>query len=76
MVKVDASELHFPVTYPDLATAWSAMLARGAVASAVHTIGKIEVYQHFADTFIPVVGSDGTIRDDNAFRYLIAAKPV
>jgi len=76
MVPVDASELDFPVTYPDLATAWSAMLARGAVASALHTVGKVEVYQHFADTFMPAVRADGTIRDDNAFRYLIAAKPV
>jgi SAM-dependent methyltransferase len=73
---LDAGELHFPVSYPDLATAWSAMLARGRVAAAVTSAGKAEIYQHFADTFGPAVRSDGTIRDDNAFRYLIAMKPL
>ena len=74
--RVDGSELHFPITYPDLGTAWSAMLARGAVASAIPTVGKSEIYQHFTDVFTPAVRSDGSIRDDNAFRYLVAAKPV
>ena len=73
---LDAAELHFPVSYPDLATAWSAMLARGPVAAAVQSIGKAEIHRHFTDTFTPAVGPDGTIRDDNAFRYLIAGKPV
>lgn len=73
---LDTAELHFPITYPDLATAWSAMLARGPVAEAVRNAGKTEVYQHFLDTFGPAVRSDDTIRDDNAFRYLVAAKPV
>lgn len=73
---LDAAELHFPITYPDLATAWSAMLARGAVASAFHRMTRAEIYQHFADTFTPAVSPDGTIRDANAFRHLIAGKPV
>lgn len=73
---LDSGELHFPITYPDLATAWSAMLARGRVATAVHEAGKPEVYQRFLDTFGPAIRPDGTIRDDNAFRYLVARKPI
>lgn len=73
---VDNTEMHFPITYPDLGTAWSAMLARGAVASAVPVVGKSLIYDHFTDVFAPAVRADGTIRDDNAFRYVVAAKPV
>jgi SAM-dependent methyltransferase len=73
---LDTGELQFPITYPDLATAWSAMLARGQVTAAVHEHGKPEVYQRFLDTFAPAVRADGSIRDDNAFRYLVAGKPV
>jgi ubiquinone/menaquinone biosynthesis C-methylase UbiE len=75
LARVDAGELQFPITYPDLATAWSAMLARGQVATLAWN-SKTQIYQHFTDVFGPAVRPDGTIRDDNAFRYLIAEKPV
>jgi SAM-dependent methyltransferase len=74
--RLDGSELHFPVTYPDLPTTWSAMIARGCVADAVDTAGKDAVYEIFTDVFAPARRADGSIRDENAFRYLIAAKPV
>jgi SAM-dependent methyltransferase len=73
--RLDGSELHFPVTYPDLPTTWSAMIARGCVAALVDTAGKDVVYEAFTDVFAPAVRADGSIRDENAFRYLIAAKP-
>lgn len=74
--RLDGGELHFPVTYPDLPTTWSAMLARCCVADAVDAAGKYAVYDIFADVFTPAVRADGSIRDENAFRYLVAAKPV
>jgi SAM-dependent methyltransferase len=73
---LDGSELHFPVTYPDLPTTWSAMIARGCVASLVDTAGKDAVYDVFTEVFAPAVRADGSIRDENAFRYVVAAKPV
>jgi SAM-dependent methyltransferase len=73
---IDRSELDFPVTYPDLPTAWSAMLARGCVASAIDTHGKQAVHATFTEVFSPAVRADNTIRDENAFRYLVAGKPV
>jgi ubiquinone/menaquinone biosynthesis C-methylase UbiE len=74
--RIDGSELDFPVNYPDLATAWSAMLARGRVAAVVELTGRDPVYEAFLDVFAPAVRADGSIRDENTFRYVIAARPV
>jgi SAM-dependent methyltransferase len=73
---IDGSELDFPHTYADLATAWSAMLARGCVGRALHLAGKDAVYQVFLDVFGPAARADGSIRDENVFRYLVAGKPL
>jgi SAM-dependent methyltransferase len=74
--RVDGSELDFPVTYPDLATAWSAMVARGLVGHAIHLAGRDAVYQVFLDVFGPAVRTDGSIRDENVFRYMVGRKPL
>jgi SAM-dependent methyltransferase len=74
--RLDGSELHFPVTYPDLQTTWSAMIARRCVADAVDTVGEDAVRDVFTEVFTPAVRADGSIRDENAFRYLVAAKPL
>jgi SAM-dependent methyltransferase len=73
---VDGSELDFPFTYPDLATAWSAMVARGCVGQAIDLVGKDPVYELFLDVFAPAARADGSIRDENVFRYVVARKPV
>jgi ubiquinone/menaquinone biosynthesis C-methylase UbiE len=72
LTKVDGSELAFPFSYPDLATAWSAMIARGCVGPSVAELGKDAVYEVFLEVFTPAVRSDGSIRDENVFHYLIA----
>jgi hypothetical protein len=74
--RIDGSELDFPFTYPDLPTAWSAMVARGCVGRAIDLAGKDAVYEVFLDVFAPAVRHDGSIRDQNVFRYLVAGKPV
>ena len=76
LVRIDGSELDFPVTYPDLATAWSAMVARGRIAAVIDFAGKDAVHEIFLDVFGPAVRADGSIRDHNVFRYLVAGKPV
>lgn len=76
LIRLDGSELDFPVSYPDLTTAWSAMLARGCVRATIEVCGKESVHEAFLDVFAPAVRPDGSIRDDNVFRYLVAAKPV
>lgn len=76
LVRIDGSELDFPVTYPDLATAWSAMAARGWVARVIDIAGKEAVYETFLDVFAPAVRLDGSIRDHNVFRYEVTEKPV
>ncbi|HEU5476105.1 MAG TPA: class I SAM-dependent methyltransferase [Actinophytocola sp.] len=74
--RIDGSELDFPVNYPDLGTAWSAMVARGRVRAAIGLAGKAAVYEAFLDVFAPAVRTDGSIRDENTFRYVIAARPL
>ncbi|HEV2784431.1 MAG TPA: methyltransferase domain-containing protein [Actinophytocola sp.] len=76
MIRIDGSELDFPFTYPDLATAWSAMVARGCVGDALDIAGKDAVYEVFLDVFAPAVRADGSIHDENVFRYIVAGKPV
>src|SRR5262249_41877925 len=49
LTRVDGSELAFPFSYPDLATAWSAMIARGCVCPAVAELGKDAVYEVFLE---------------------------
>jgi SAM-dependent methyltransferase len=72
---VDSGELDFPITYPDLTTAWSAMIARRCVSDTL-AMGKNAVYTTFTEVFSPAIRPDGTIRDNNTFRYLVAQKPV
>jgi SAM-dependent methyltransferase len=74
--RVDGGELDFPITYPDLTTAWSAMIARRCVADAIAIVGKDSAWAAFTEIFTPATGSDGSIRDNNAFRYLVAQKPI
>ncbi|HEU5108278.1 MAG TPA: class I SAM-dependent methyltransferase [Micromonosporaceae bacterium] len=76
LVRVDGSELDYPVDYPDLSTAWSAMMARGAVAEAIAVAGREPVHAAFLDVFGPARRPDGSIRDENTFRYVVAQRPV
>lgn len=72
--RADGSELAFPFSYPDLAIAWSAMLARGCVGPSVAKLGKEAVYEVFLEVFTPAVRADGSVRDENVFHYLVAVK--
>lgn len=74
--RIDGSELDYPIEYPDLATAWWAMLARGQVAEVVAVAGRDAVHAAFLDVFAPALRPDGSIRDENTFRYVVAARPV
>jgi 2-polyprenyl-3-methyl-5-hydroxy-6-metoxy-1,4-benzoquinol methylase len=74
LTKVDGSELAFPFSYPDLTTAWSAMIARGCVGPAVTELGKDAVHALFLEVFTPAARADGSIRDENVFHYLVATK--
>jgi ubiquinone/menaquinone biosynthesis C-methylase UbiE len=74
--RLDGSELDFPVTYPDLDTAWSAMLARGRLAATIEAAGHALARDTFVDVFGPAVRADGSIRDHNVFRWTVARKPL
>jgi SAM-dependent methyltransferase len=74
--RIDGSELDYPVEYPDLATAWSVMMSRGRVAEAIAVAGRDAVHTAFLDVFGPARRPDGSIRDENTFRYVVAARPV
>jgi len=68
-------EVPCPFVYPDLATGWRGQSSIGPFRRAIDMAGE-EVVQ---DTFVEVLSQfrqpDGSYRQENVFRYIIAGKP-
>jgi SAM-dependent methyltransferase len=71
-----AVEVPCPFVYPDLATAWRGNKAGGPLRRAIEAAGEAVVRRAFEQAHAPHRRPDGTYRQDNVFRYLIAVKPV
>jgi SAM-dependent methyltransferase len=68
-------EVDCPFIYPDLPTAWRGQSSIGPFRWAIETAGEDVVYAAYAEGLAPYRQPDGSYRQDNVFRYLIAAKP-
>ncbi len=67
-------EIECPFVYPDLATAWRGMGASGPFRKAIETAGEDAVREAFFDAHAPYRRPDGSYRQENVFRYVIARK--
>lgn len=67
-----ADEVPTPYIYPDLDTAVRAQLAAGPSRKAIEHSGLMATVDAIRDAFADSRQRDGSYRQDNAFRYLIA----
>jgi SAM-dependent methyltransferase len=68
-----SGEVAAPFHYPDLDTAVRAQLAAGPARRAIEHAGQTATAQAVRDAFACSRQSDGSYRQENAFRYLIAS---
>jgi hypothetical protein len=61
-----------PYIYPDLDTAVRAQLAAGPSRKAIEHAGLMATVDAIRDAFVDSRQPDGSYRQDNSFRYLIA----
>lgn len=67
-----ADEVPTPYVYPDLDTAVRAQLAAGPSRKAIEHAGLLPTVAAIRDAFAGAQQPDGSYRQDNAFRYVIA----
>lgn len=70
-----AGEADCPFAYPDLATAWRGQSAAGPFRKAIEILGEDTAREAFFDAHEPYRQPDGSYRQENVFRYVIAGKP-
>jgi hypothetical protein len=63
-----------PFTYPDLDTAWRGQSSAGPLRKAIQIAGEDTVLAAFSEALTPHRRADGTYRQNNVFRYVIATK--
>jgi SAM-dependent methyltransferase len=71
-----AVEVDCPFSYPDLATAWRGNRAGGPLSRAVEVAGEDAVRRAFEAAHAPHRRPDGSYRQENVFRYVVAGKRV
>lgn len=69
---VDGAEVDCPFTFPDLATGWRGQSAVGPFRAAIDTVGADAVRAAYGAALEPFRQPDGSYRQDNVFRYVIA----
>jgi SAM-dependent methyltransferase len=69
---VTVGDVATPLIYPDLATAVRTQLSSGPAANAIRHAGLAAVRGALTRAFAPSRKPDGTYRQDNIFRYLVA----
>ncbi|GIF66434.1 hypothetical protein Ais01nite_44690 [Asanoa ishikariensis] len=68
------AEVRCPFTFPDLATGWRGQSAVGPFRTAIATIGPDAARAAYAAALEPFRQPDGSYRQENVFRYVIAAR--
>jgi SAM-dependent methyltransferase len=69
---VTVGDVANPLIYPDLATAIRTQLSSGPAANAIRHAGLAAVRGALTRAFAASRTPDGTVRQDNVFRYLVA----
>jgi SAM-dependent methyltransferase len=70
-----ADDVPTPFVYPDLATALRAQLSSGPARRAIETAGEPATRDALTAAFATSRQPDGSYRQDNSFRYLVARVP-
>jgi SAM-dependent methyltransferase len=71
-----SGEVACPFIYADLATAWRGQSSIGPIQRAIEIAGEPAVRDTFVDELGRYRRPDGSYRQENMFRYIIAGKPV
>lgn len=75
LVATASGEVDCPFVYPDLATAWRGQASTGPFRRAIELVGEDVVRSSYAQALTAFRQPDGSYRQHNVFRYLIADKP-
>jgi SAM-dependent methyltransferase len=75
LVETASGEVDCPFVYPDLATAWRGQASIGPFRRTIEVVGADLVRRTYLDALTPFRQPDGTYRQNNVFRYVIADKP-
>jgi SAM-dependent methyltransferase len=75
LAEVASGEVSCPFVYPDLATGWRGQASIGPLRRAIAIAGAEAVRAVFDDALEPHRQPDGSYRQDNVFRYVIATRP-
>jgi SAM-dependent methyltransferase len=75
LVPTGSGEVSCPFVYPDLATAWRGQASIGPLRRAIDIVGEGAVRAVFDETLAPHRQPDGSYRQDNVFRWIIATRP-
>jgi SAM-dependent methyltransferase len=70
-----AGEVSCPFVYPDLTTAWRGQASIGPFRRAIEIAGEDVVRDMFAEVLRRYRQPDGSYRQENVLRYVIAGKP-
>jgi SAM-dependent methyltransferase len=70
-----SGEVSCPFIYPDLATAWRGQSSIGPIQRAIEIAGEAVVRTTFVEVLDRHRQADGSYRQENVFRYVIAGKP-
>jgi SAM-dependent methyltransferase len=68
-------EVSCPFVYADLATAWRGQSSIGPFRRAIEIAGEDAVREAYVGALAPFRQPDGSYRQENMFRYVIADKP-
>jgi SAM-dependent methyltransferase len=74
LVETASGEVDCPFVFPDLATAWRGQASIGPFRRAIEIVGEEVVRRTYVDALGPFRQPDGTYRQNNVFRYVIADK--
>lgn len=72
LTPVGSGEVDCPFKYPDTETAWRAISSVGPVVMAIRMAGEEQVRQAVLDS-LASYRTNGDYRQENKFRYVIAA---
>ncbi len=76
LVPAASGEVDCPFIFPDLPTAWRGQASIGPFRWAIEVAGEDLVYDTYAEALASYRRPDGSYRQDNVFRYVIADRPV
>jgi SAM-dependent methyltransferase len=75
LVQQASGEVSCPFVYPDVATGWRGQAATGPFRRAIEIVGEDVVRDAFTDVLERFKQPDGSYRQENVFRFVIAGKP-